>query len=204
MGNAVLFSIGQAFRACGSRVLYFAGYKKVIDRYKIDEIEAAADVVVWLLRRGALDLRRAACRTALRWATSCRRSKPTRPGVWARSRSAPRKQTAIIAIGSDRMMAGVGQGAPRRAQAAPEAEPLRRSIDQLADAVHDEGDLRPVPAGAPGCRAPARHPWCFSCFNQDQPLDSVDFGSLNERLKQNALQEKVTTQWLEHCARQLD
>jgi len=47
LGNAVLFSIGQAFRAQGSRVLYFAGYKKVIDRYKIDEIEAAADVVVW-------------------------------------------------------------------------------------------------------------------------------------------------------------
>ena len=43
----MLFSIGQALRARGSRVLYFAGYKKVIDRYKIDEIEAAADVVVW-------------------------------------------------------------------------------------------------------------------------------------------------------------
>jgi len=35
----------------------------------------------------------------------------------------------------------------------------------------------------------------------DQPLDAVDFGSLNERLKQNALQEKLTAQWLEHCAR---
>jgi hypothetical protein len=47
LGNAVLFSIGQAFRRAGSKVLYFAGYKKAIDRYKIDEIEAAADVVVW-------------------------------------------------------------------------------------------------------------------------------------------------------------
>src|SRR5512139_650104 len=47
LGNAVLFSIGQALRQAGSRVLYFAGYKKMIDRYKIDEIEAAADVVVW-------------------------------------------------------------------------------------------------------------------------------------------------------------
>src|SRR5262249_13421378 len=32
LGNAVLFSIGQAFREKGSRVLYFAGYKKVVDR----------------------------------------------------------------------------------------------------------------------------------------------------------------------------
>ena len=31
----------------GSRVIYFAGYKKIIDRYKVAEIERAADVVVW-------------------------------------------------------------------------------------------------------------------------------------------------------------
>ena len=47
LGNAVLFSIGQALRAAGSKVLYFAGYKKMIDRYKVAEIENAADVVVW-------------------------------------------------------------------------------------------------------------------------------------------------------------
>src|SRR5206468_4907369 len=47
LGNAVLFSIGQAFRRAGSKVLYFAGYKKAIDRYKVAEIEAAADAVVW-------------------------------------------------------------------------------------------------------------------------------------------------------------
>src|SRR5207253_7987910 len=47
LGNAVLFSIGQQLRASGSRVLYFAGYKKIIDRYKVEEIERAADVVVW-------------------------------------------------------------------------------------------------------------------------------------------------------------
>ncbi len=47
LGNAVLFSIGAALRAAGSRVLYFAGYKKIADRYKVAEIEAAADEVVW-------------------------------------------------------------------------------------------------------------------------------------------------------------
>ena len=39
----MLFSIGAAFRARGSRVLYFAGYKLVQDRYKVAEIEHAAD-----------------------------------------------------------------------------------------------------------------------------------------------------------------
>ena len=52
LGNAVLFSIGQAFRGLGSKVLYFAGYKKRIDRYKVEEIEAAADVVVWCCDEG--------------------------------------------------------------------------------------------------------------------------------------------------------
>ena len=28
-------------------MVYFAGYKKLIDRYKVERIEAAADVVVW-------------------------------------------------------------------------------------------------------------------------------------------------------------
>src|SRR5205814_10275657 len=47
LGNAVLFSIGQTLRAKGSRVIYFAGYKSVKDRYKVEEIEKAADVIVW-------------------------------------------------------------------------------------------------------------------------------------------------------------
>src|SRR5687767_1804260 len=47
LGNAVLFSIGRALRAAGSRVIYFAGYKSMQDRYRVDDIEASSDVVVW-------------------------------------------------------------------------------------------------------------------------------------------------------------
>jgi hypothetical protein len=39
----------------------------------------------------------------------------------------------------------------------------------------------------------------FSCFNQDQELDRVDFQALSERLKQNSLQEKMTAQWIARC-----
>src|SRR5207302_701733 len=42
LGNAVLFSIGAALRAAGSRVLYFAGYKSLEDRYRVADIERAA------------------------------------------------------------------------------------------------------------------------------------------------------------------
>ena len=47
LGNAVLFSIGAATRAAGSKVIYFAGYKAMRDRYKVAEIERAADIIVW-------------------------------------------------------------------------------------------------------------------------------------------------------------
>src|SRR3989475_4002417 len=47
LGNAVLFSIGRALRAAGSKVIYFAGYKQAGDRYRVEDIEAASDVVVW-------------------------------------------------------------------------------------------------------------------------------------------------------------
>src|ERR1700736_1867283 len=47
LGNAVLFSIGQSLPAHGWRVVYFAGYKKMIDRYKVEEIEKAPDLVIW-------------------------------------------------------------------------------------------------------------------------------------------------------------
>ena len=55
------------------------------------------------------------------------------------------------------------------------------------------------------CLQPHRDPvtgdvsYVFSCFNQDQPIDRVDFGGLAARLTQNAVQEKLTAQWIGHC-----
>ena len=40
--------------------------------------------------------------------------------------------------------------------------------------------------------------YVFSCFNQDQHLDEVDFKHLNERLRANTMEEKLSLQWLEH------
>ena len=54
LGNAVLFSIGRAMRARGSRVLYFAAYRRREDIYKVDEIEAAADQIIWSVDDGPL------------------------------------------------------------------------------------------------------------------------------------------------------
>ena len=37
----------------------------------------------------------------------------------------------------------------------------------------------------------------FSCFNQDQDLDHVDWKNLNDRLRQNTVQEKLANLWLD-------
>jgi hypothetical protein len=41
----------------------------------------------------------------------------------------------------------------------------------------------------------------FSCFNQDQPLDLVDFQNLNARLRANTVQEKLANIWLDRLLR---
>jgi hypothetical protein len=52
------------------------------------------------------------------------------------------------------------------------------------------------------CLQPQRDPltgkveYVFSCFNQDQPLDRVDFSALDALLRQNGVQEKLTAQWV--------
>ncbi|MCB1747366.1 MAG: pyridine nucleotide-disulfide oxidoreductase, partial [Gammaproteobacteria bacterium] len=38
----------------------------------------------------------------------------------------------------------------------------------------------------------------YSCYNQDQPLDRVDFPNLRARLRQNSVQEKLSNLWLDH------
>jgi hypothetical protein len=41
----------------------------------------------------------------------------------------------------------------------------------------------------------------FSCVNQDQLMDEVDFSNLNSRLQANGVMEKISAQWLEHLFR---
>ena len=149
LGNAVLFSIGQAFRKAGSKVLYFAGYKRVIDRYKVEEIEAAADVVVWCCDeepgfapsrpqdKSTVDnivetMRKYAVGRARRAADPVQRR---RPGDRHRLGRHDERGAARAAFG---------------AEALSQARPSRAGIDQLAHAMHDEGDLRPVPAAPQG------------------------------------------------------
>jgi NADPH-dependent glutamate synthase beta subunit-like oxidoreductase/NAD(P)H-flavin reductase len=201
LGNAVLFSIGAAFRERGSKVLYFAGYKKVIDRYKVAEIESAADTVVWCCDEEP-------------------GFEPTRPqdrsfvgnivqamDAYAQGGLGPpsiRMQDAdrLIAIGSDHMMAAVARA--RHDVLKDHLKPHHFAIGSINSPM--QCMLKEICAQ---CLQPHVDPrtgkrtYVFSCFNQDQDLDSVDFAALSERLKQNSLQEKLTAQWIRCCKPEL-
>ena len=202
LGNAVLFSIGRAFREAGSRVLYFAGYKKVEDRYKVAEIEAAADTIVW------------ACDEAPGFA-------PSRDGdtsivgtiveamvAYARGELGATpidmsEADRIVTIGSDRMMAAVTRA--RHDVLEPYLKPDHVAIGSINSPM--QCMMKEICAQ---CLQPhvdaetGEESVVFSCFNQDQPLDLVDFEALGARLGQNAVQEKLTAQWIDRCLRRIE
>jgi NAD(P)H-flavin reductase len=197
LGNAVLFSIGQALRRAGSKVLYFAGYKKMIDRYKTQEIEAAADIVVWCCDEhpGFQPDRpqdRAFVGNIVQGITAYAR------GALGQQQIAVHDADRIIAIGSDKMMAAVAE--ERHAVLKPYLKPHHFAIGSINSPM--QCMMKEI---CSQCLQPQVNPetgaitYVFSCFNQDQPLDQVDFEGLSARLNQNSLQEKLTALWIDRC-----
>jgi hypothetical protein len=64
--------------------------------------------------------------------------------------------------------------------------------------VHDEGDLRAVPAGAQD-PVTGEETVVFSCFNQDQPLDMWISAACARGCRRTASQEKLTKLWIDRC-----
>jgi NAD(P)H-flavin reductase len=169
LGNAVLFSIGQALRANGSKVLYFAGYKKVIDRYKVEEIEARRRRRRLVLRRGAGLRARPAAGPYLR------RQHRRGDGAYASGKlGAPEiplhRADRIIAIGSDGMMA---RWRGRATACWPVSEAGHKGIGSINSPM--QCMMKEICAQ---CLQLHKDPTTgeetvvFSCFNQDQSLDN--------------------------------
>jgi NAD(P)H-flavin reductase len=201
LGNAVLFSIGRAVRAAGSKVVYFAGYRRAADRYRVDDIEAAADVVVWCCDEApGFAPRRPQDRAFVGNIVQAMQAYAS--GGLGGQEVAFAATDRIIAIGSDRMMAAVARA--RHDLLKPYLNPHHFAIGSINSPM--QCMMKEICAQ---CLQPHRDPatgamtHVFSCFNQDQPLDCVDFNALHERLKQNSLAEKLTALWLRHCMPEL-
>jgi hypothetical protein len=188
LGNAVLFSIAKALKDNGCKVIYFAGYKKKEDVFKRDEIEAGTDQVIWSVDAGEPIL-------------------PRRPQDfsfvgnivqaihWYGDQFDLKKIQRIVAIGSDGMMRAVKEA--RHGVLAPYLDPQHVGIGSINSPMQCmmkqvcaqclQRHVDPVSG---------KESFVFSCFNQDQKLDEVDFINLRARLRQNTVVEKLTNLWL--------
>ncbi|MDD5275453.1 MAG: pyridine nucleotide-disulfide oxidoreductase [Methylovulum sp.] len=202
LGNAVLFSIGKAMRAAGNKVIYFAGYKYNQDIFKVEDIEAASDVIVWSVDNTpgatAITPTRPQDKTFVGNILECMLAYAK--GDLGEQPIPLSESDHLIVIGSDRMMAAV--------------KDARFNVlkPYLAKVQHAIGSINsPMQCMMKGicaqCLCKHVDPngdeyFVYSCYNQDQDLDKVDFPHLNARLKQNTVQEKLSNLWLDYLLEQ--
>jgi NAD(P)H-flavin reductase len=202
LGNAVLFSIAKALKANGNRVIYFAGYRNGADLFKREDIESSTDQVIWATDMG-------------------QEIRPSRPQdahvrgnivqamvAYAENRVGPQRVplsevTRIIAIGSDRMMNAVrvARHSVLRAYLNPQHVGIG-SINSPMQCMMKEVCAQCLQRHVDP--ATGKEEFIFSCYNQDQDLDRVDFANLHARLRQNSVQEKISNLWFEHLLDQAE
>ncbi|MGI8848743.1 MAG: pyridine nucleotide-disulfide oxidoreductase, partial [Pyrinomonadaceae bacterium] len=195
LGNAVLFSIAKAMRENKNEVVYFAGYKNGADLFKREEIENATDQVIWATDFGQEITPQRPQDTHFR-GNIVQAMIAYAQGKLGEQRVDLKTVDRIIAIGSDRMMNGVKEA--RYAALKPYLKEQHTAIGSINSPM--QCMMKEVCAQ---CLQRHVNPhtgeefFVFSCFNQDQNLDFVDFKNLNDRLRANSIQEKLTNMWLD-------
>lgn len=194
LGNAVLFSIAKALKERNNRVIYFAGYKKGEDLFKREEIERYTDQVVWSTDAGLeIEPRRSqdrAFRGNIVEAIAAYSS-----GKLGEVSFRLCEIDRIIAIGSDRMMRAIKNARKTFTQLKPGHVAIG-SINSPMQCMMKEVCAQCLQRHVDP--ETGREKFVFSCFNQDQPLDSVDFDNLHDRLRANSFQEKFSNLWLDY------
>ncbi len=195
LGNAVLFSIGKGLRANGCRVVYFAGYRNARDVFKRDEIEASADVVIWAVDKGQEPPtpRRPQDRSFVGNMVEAMVAYAT--GALGETAVPLTNVRRMIAIGSDRMMAAVARARhsslrehlpPDHVAIASINSPMQCMMKEIcAQCLQKHCDPKT-----------GKESFVFTCFDQDQEMDRLDWEHLRARLRGNSLQEKLGALWI--------
>jgi NAD(P)H-flavin reductase len=199
LGNAVLFSIGKALRAAGNKVVYFAGYKSQENVFKVKDIEAASDVIVWSVDKTPgvekVPITRPQDKSFV--GNMVEAMQAYAKGELGETSVPMQDIDNIIVIGSDRMMAAVK--AARHGVLKPYLKNNHTAIGSINSPM--QCMMKGVCAQ---CLCKHIDPetgeeyFVYSCYNQDQPLDRVDFTNLSARLRQNSAQEKLSNMWLNY------
>ncbi|MFI3187423.1 MAG: FAD-dependent oxidoreductase [Methylococcaceae bacterium] len=199
LGNAVLFSIGKALRAAGNKVIYFAGYKYAQDRFKVEDVEAAADLIVWTVDKGegvtAFVPTRPQDKTFVGNILECMLAYAK--GELGEQPISLADVDQLVVIGSDRMMAAVKSARfdvlkPYLNKAHHAIGSINSPMQCMMKGICAQCMCKHIDAET------GKEYFVYSCYNQDQDLDKVDFPHLNARLRQNSVQEKLSNLWLDY------
>ena len=199
LGNAVLFSIGKALRAAGNKVIYFAGYKFARDRFKVEDVEAAADIIIWSVDKGngvtAITPTRPQDKTFVGNILECMLAYAK--GDLGEQPISLGDVDQLIVIGSDRMMAAVKSARfdvlkPYLNKAHHAIGSINSPMQCMMKGICAQCLCKHIDADT------GKEYFVYSCYNQDQDLDKVDFPHLNARLRQNSVQEKLSNLWLDY------
>jgi NADPH-dependent glutamate synthase beta subunit-like oxidoreductase/NAD(P)H-flavin reductase len=199
LGNAVLFSIGKALRAAGNKVIYFAGYKYAQDRFKVEDVEAAADIIIWSVDKGEgvtpITPTRPQDKTFVGNILECMLAYAN--GELGEQPISLSDVDHLIVIGSDRMMAAVKSARfdvlkPYLKKAHHAIGSINSPMQCMMKGICAQCLCKHVDAET------GKEVFVYSCYNQDQDLDKVDFPHLNARLRQNTVQEKLSNLWLDY------
>ena len=199
LGNAVLFSIGKALRSAGNKVIYFAGYRNREDLFRVNDIEEASDLIVWAVddRPGneAIPTTRPQDKSFVGNIVQAMVAFAT--GALGETSLRLQDVEHLVVIGSDRMMAAVKDA--RFGILKPFLKADHEAIGSINSPM--QCMMKGVCAQ---CLCKHVDPetgeisFMYSCYNQDQALDFVDFDNLRARLRQNTVQEKLSSLWLSY------
>ncbi|HMQ68113.1 MAG TPA: FAD-dependent oxidoreductase [Ignavibacteria bacterium] len=192
LGNAVLFSIAHALKENNNRVIYFAGYKNSEDIYKKREIEKYADQVVWSNDFGDKILPE---RDQDLWLEgNIVESMINYCNLDEKKLFDFKTINRIIAIGSDRMMKAVKDSRYTVLKEMFGEHIAIGSINSPMQCMMKEICAQCLQKHIDP--ETGEESFVFSCFNQDQLLDYVDFVNLNQRLMANSVLEKLSNMYL--------
>ena len=195
-GHAHIRSTGVALRARGCRVLHIAMFERASDVYLREDLEAAADVTIWITREGRpITVRRSEDRSATGDAVDI-----------VRRYAAGEMGETMVTLDSVQQLMILGSIHTVRAFKHARDNDLASFFKNRPMTLASTNT--PIQCGLKGVCSQCLH-WqidpvtgertkaVFGCSWQDQPLDMVDLDNLEERLGQNRLQEHLTNLWLD-------
>jgi NAD(P)H-flavin reductase len=181
-GNQPLTALAEVFKANNCKVIFFAGYKKIEYIVRQERMKKATDNLIIAIENEKVD-------------ESIFFSGTVIEAIKNYFTKNHQKIDRVFAIGNDNLMHEIAR--LRNENIVEEFALAKYSITSL------NSPMQCMMKGVCGqCLQRIKNPdgtykYFYSCANQDQMSDQLDFDNLHARCQQNSLLEKLTKFWIE-------